>query len=212
MTIIPRANDRPGVPRGQGPASHPSARPLTATPTAAIELSELTKAYPGGHLALDGVSFTVETGEIFGFLGPNGSGKTTAVRVLVTLLRPTSGRASVAGFDVARQPQQARRLIGYAGQSTGVDDDLTVAENLALQGILHGLRHGEAWARAAEVLEAASLTAVAGAAPGTSRAGCAGVSTWPRPSCTARLCCSWTSRPPDLTPSRGRRCGTSCAR
>ncbi|HTW07317.1 MAG TPA: ATP-binding cassette domain-containing protein [Acidimicrobiales bacterium] len=130
MTIITGEHD------GPGPAGRPRAR--ASTPTAAIELSELTKVYPGGHRALDGVSLAVGSGEVFGFLGPNGSGKTTAVRVLVTLLRPTSGRASVAGFDVARRPQEARCLIGYAGQSTGVDDDLTVTENLALQGVLHG--------------------------------------------------------------------------
>ena len=78
-------------------------------------------------------------GETFGLLGPNGSGKTTTVRILVTLLRPTSGRATVGGFDVARAPERVRSVMGYAGQFVGVDDDLTALENLALQGIVLGI-------------------------------------------------------------------------
>jgi ABC-2 type transport system ATP-binding protein len=103
----------------------------------AIEVDDLKKVYPGGTTALAGVSFAVGRGEVFGFLGPNGSGKTTTVRILVTLLRQSSGSARVGGFDTAREPARVRELIGYAGQAIGVDDDLTVHENLALQVLLH---------------------------------------------------------------------------
>jgi ABC-2 type transport system ATP-binding protein len=102
----------------------------------AIAVEDLQKVYPGGTTALLGVTFKVDRGEVFGFLGPNGSGKTTTVRILVTLLRQTSGAARVGGFDTAREPARVRELIGYAGQAIGVDDDLTVHQNLALQVLL----------------------------------------------------------------------------
>jgi ABC-2 type transport system ATP-binding protein len=108
-------------------------------PARAIEVENLVKAYPGGKTALNGISFTVEPGEIFGFLGPNGSGKTTAVRILVTLLRATSGAARVSGFDVGSMASRVRQSIGYTAQATGVDDDLSVHEHLVLQALLHGL-------------------------------------------------------------------------
>jgi len=127
-----------------------------------VEAEDLAKVYPGGQRALDGVSFSVCRGEIFGFLGPNGSGKTTTVRILVTLLSATFGAARVGGFDVSREPGRVRALTGYAGQFTGVDDDLTVRENLALSGLLRGLRRGEASARADELIGAFSLDQVAG--------------------------------------------------
>jgi ABC-type multidrug transport system ATPase subunit len=123
----------------------------------AVEVEGLTKVYAGGKRALDGVSFFVERAEIFGFLGPNGSGKSTAVRILVTLLRQTSGVAWVGGFDVNRQAGQVREVIGYAGQLTGVDDDLSAVENLALHGILHGVPHDECFRRAEVLLDAFSL-------------------------------------------------------
>ena len=126
-----------------------------------IEVENLVKEYRGGQTALNGVTFSVSGGETFGLLGPNGSGKTTSMRILVTLLRPTSGRAMVAGFDVARAPQRIRAIMGYAGQFVGVDDDLTGLENLALQGIVHGMSHRDAWVRAGELLEAMTLTQIA---------------------------------------------------
>jgi ABC-type multidrug transport system ATPase subunit len=127
-------------------------------PILALEAENLVKAYRGGgRPAVGGISFAVAPGMVFGLLGPNGSGKTTTVRILVTLLRPTSGTARVCGFDVARQPGEVRRVIGYAGQSTGIDDDLSAAENAAFHGMLHGLRHGEAWRRGAEALAASGL-------------------------------------------------------
>src|SRR3989454_9948884 len=80
--------------------------------------------------ALDGLDLTVAEGSVLGLLGPNGAGKTTSVRILTTLLRPDSGRASVAGFDVVRQAQEIRRVIGLSGQYAAVDENLTGRENL----------------------------------------------------------------------------------
>jgi ABC-type multidrug transport system ATPase subunit len=126
-----------------------------------IEVENLVKIYPGGKTAVDGVSFTVGGGEIFGFLGPNGSGKTTTVRILVTLLQRTSGVTRVGDLDTDRQPDRVREVIGYAGQSTGIDDDLTVHENLVLQALLHGLPPNRRSAeRLEELLELFSLTEV----------------------------------------------------
>jgi ABC-type multidrug transport system ATPase subunit len=107
---------------------------MTTRSTTTIEAVELAKVYGDGTRALSGISFAAEAGEIFGLLGPNGSGKTTAVRIFVTLLQATSGAARVAGFDVGRDRGHVRQLIGYSGQYAGVDQDLTVMENLILSG------------------------------------------------------------------------------
>jgi ABC-2 type transport system ATP-binding protein len=131
------------------------------TAQAAIDVQDLVKVYRGGKTALAGVSFAVAPGEIFGFLGPNGSGKTTTVRILVTLLRKTRGTARVSGFDTDREPHRVRQMIGYAGQSVGVDDDLTASENLAVSGFVHGLSYNQSWRRSAELLDALSLGDVA---------------------------------------------------
>jgi len=92
----------------------------------------------GSVEAVRGVSIDVGRGEIFGFLGPNGAGKTTTLRILTTLLPIDSGEAKVAGFDVARQPEQVRRRIGYVSQLGGADEMATGWENLVLQGRLYG--------------------------------------------------------------------------
>jgi ABC-type multidrug transport system ATPase subunit len=102
----------------------------------AIEVDDLAKAYRGGTAAVDACLLPSTRGETFGFLGPNGSGNTRPVWMLVALLRATRGRARVGGVDVERDPHQVRGLIGYAGQSVGVDDDLTAFENLAMAGFL----------------------------------------------------------------------------
>ena len=103
--------------------------------------------------ALDGLDLTVAEGSVLGMLGPNGAGKTTAVRVFTTLLRPDSGRATVGGFDVVRQPQQIRHIMGLSGQYAAVDDNLTGRENLQLFGRLYQLTWTEAGRRAAELVE-----------------------------------------------------------
>jgi len=115
------------------------------------------RAPAGQPPALDGLSFDVRRGEIFGLLGPNGAGKTTAVRILTTLLRPDSGRASVAGFDVVRQPLEARRSLVAVLQESAVEVMLSVSDNLTLFGYLHGLSRDETERRAAEVSELLEL-------------------------------------------------------
>src|SRR5438552_3376812 len=104
-------------------------RPTLAAVTAAIEVERLVKLYHDIH-ALDGLDLAVPEGTVLGLLGPNGAGKTTCVRILSTLLKPDSGRASIAGIDVVRHPQQVRQIIGLSGQYAAVDEYLTGQENL----------------------------------------------------------------------------------
>ncbi|MBH5334908.1 ATP-binding cassette domain-containing protein [Streptomyces pactum] len=118
----------------------------------AISAEGLRKRY-GDNEVLKGVDLTVEAGTVFGLLGPNGAGKTTLVRMLTTLLEPDGGTATVAGYDVARQPQDVRRSIGLTGQYAALDADLTGRENLVLIGTLQHLGRKQARARAEEVLE-----------------------------------------------------------
>src|SRR5918996_398206 len=122
-----------------------------------IEVENLVKVYPDGTKAVDDVSFHVSAGEIYGFLGPNGAGKTTIIRILVTLLPKTSGSARVDGVEVDDDPEAVRKMIGYAAQFIGVDDDLTGRENLILQGRLHGMGRLDSQRRADELLEVFSL-------------------------------------------------------
>jgi ABC-2 type transport system ATP-binding protein len=102
-----------------------------------ITAEGLVKIYKGRKSvvrALDGIDLTVEEGTLLGLLGPNGAGKTTTVRILATLLKPDAGRATVAGFDIVRQAQQLRRVIGLSGQYAAVDENLTGRENLWMFG------------------------------------------------------------------------------
>ena len=94
-----------------------------------IRVQSLTHCY-GDRIALSNVSFEVETGEIFGLLGPNGGGKSTLFRILSTMMTPSEGRAEIAGFDVARDPAAVRRSVGVVFQTQSLDKALTVAENL----------------------------------------------------------------------------------
>ena len=123
--------------------------------------------YFGDVKAVDGINITVKTGEIFGFLGPNGAGKSTAVRMLTTLLRPTSGAATVAGFDVAKHPDEVRRRIGVALQDAAIDPLMTGTELLRLQAVLYGIPQAQMKNRASELLERVGLTAAADRRVGT---------------------------------------------
>ena len=119
----------------------------------AIEAEGLVKTYPKGVRALDGVTFSVERGTVFGLLGPNGAGKSTTVKILTTLTEPDEGRAVVAGHDVVREPLRVRQSIGVVGQKHGIDPEATGIENLKLQGHLYGMPRREVAARAQELLE-----------------------------------------------------------
>ena len=134
---------------------------MTTHTTSAIEAHDLVKRY-GDKAALDGVSFDVPRGTVCGLLGPNGAGKTTAVRVLTTLAKADSGRASVAGIDVAADPAAVRRRIGLAAQDATVDALLTGRENLIMIGELHHLGRRVSRARADELLEQFDLVEAGG--------------------------------------------------
>lgn len=118
---------------------------------AILSVRELTKRF-GGFTAVDRISFDVGRGEIFGFLGANGAGKTTAMRMLCGLSRPTSGSGTVAGCDMLRAGEAIKRHIGYMSQRFSLYDDLTVLENIRLYGGIYGLRRREILRRAVEVL------------------------------------------------------------
>jgi ABC-2 type transport system ATP-binding protein len=123
-----------------------------------IRAEGLVREFKGGIRAVDGIDLEVAPGEIYGFLGPNGAGKSTTVHMLTTLLPPTAGHATVAGFDVATQGPEVRKRIGAALQEAALDAFLTGREHFNLQGGLHGLPRAERAARAKELLERVGLT------------------------------------------------------
>ncbi|MGZ6910448.1 MAG: ATP-binding cassette domain-containing protein [Acidimicrobiia bacterium] len=124
---------------------------------AAVEVEGLVKRF-GDVVALDGVSFAVESGTVLGLLGPNGAGKTTAVRILTSILRADAGRASVLGIDVGEHPQSVRLRIGLAGQYAAVDEALTGRENLRMVGRLSHMDNDTVDRRSVELLDRFGLT------------------------------------------------------
>ncbi|MEM2905265.1 MAG: ATP-binding cassette domain-containing protein [Candidatus Bathyarchaeia archaeon] len=122
----------------------------------AVEADSLTKLF-GSFVALDNLSLQVEEGEIFGLLGPNGAGKTTTIRILSCLLNPTAGRATVAGYDVVRQPQEVRRSIGLLPELPGLYERMTAYENLEYYGQLYGLSGAALSKRVNSLLETMGL-------------------------------------------------------
>jgi len=124
----------------------------------AVETKSLSKTYGTGVKAVDEVSITVNDGEIFGFLGPNGAGKSTTIMILTTLLKPTSGTAYVAGFDVVTQAKKVREKIGYVQQEPTVDEYLTGRENLELQAKLNHIQKDLVKKRVDELLELVELS------------------------------------------------------
>jgi ABC-2 type transport system ATP-binding protein len=122
-----------------------------------IETKSLTKSF-GDLVAVNDISFSVEKGEIFGFLGPNGAGKSTTMMIFTTLLKPTSGKALIAGFDVMKDAKHVRESIGFVQQETTVDEYLTGRENLLLQAKLNHIPKNEINQRIDEVLELIELS------------------------------------------------------
>ena len=123
---------------------------------AAIDARALSKAF-GPLVAVDGLTLQVKRGEVFGLLGPNGSGKTTTIRMFCGLLEPSSGSATVAGFDVGTQGEQVRKKIGYMSQKYGLYDDLTVLENINFYGAIYGLYGSARSARVATLVNELGL-------------------------------------------------------
>jgi len=121
-----------------------------------IVTEKLTKRF-GNFIAANELTFEVSKGEIFGFLGANGAGKTTAMRMLCGLLTPSSGRATIAGFDVYKQTEQIKRKIGYMSQKFSLYDDLTVSENIRFYSGIYGMSYDQIRKKTAELLEELQL-------------------------------------------------------
>lgn len=118
----------------------------------------LTKVFNKSLVAVDHVSFNVKEGEVFGFLGPNGAGKTTTINMLITVLKPTDGSASILGYDIVKQANDVRKVIGVVPQEYTADEDLTGYENVMLCADLYGIPHEVARKRALELLELVELS------------------------------------------------------
>ena len=134
---------------------------MSVATATAIEAHELTRRF-GSFTAVDHITFDIRAGEVFGFLGANGAGKTTAIRMLTGLLAPTSGRAIVAGHDVLRQAERVKRDIGYMSQRFSLYEDLTVRENIQLYGGIYDLSDREIRDRTARMLARLGLERAAG--------------------------------------------------
>ena len=132
-----------------------------AAPEEAVVIHGLRKVF-NSSVAVEGLELSIRRGEVFGLLGPNGSGKTTTIRMLCGLMAPTSGTATVVGHEVTREPEQIRRKIGYMSQRFGLYDDLTVAENIRFYASIYGLRGPARRERTAELLDELGLEPRAG--------------------------------------------------
>lgn len=130
---------------------------MSTSEAAAVVVEGLSRTF-GDFTAVDAISFRIDPGEVFGFLGANGAGKTTAIRMLTGLLQPTSGRARVAGHDVAEEPDRVKRHIGYMSQRFSLYEDLTVAENVRLYAGIYGLTDAEIRDRTSELLGRLGMT------------------------------------------------------
>ena len=122
----------------------------------AIEAKDLTKKF-GDFTAVDAITFHVKEGEIFGFLGANGAGKTTAIKMLIGLSRPTSGSASVAGFDIIKQTERIKENIGYMSQKFSLYEDLTVRQNIRFYGGIYDLRRKEIKEKTEQIIKQLNL-------------------------------------------------------
>jgi ABC-2 type transport system ATP-binding protein len=131
---------------------------MTTNPV--IDARELTRRF-GTFVAVDRISFDVAAGEVFGFIGANGAGKTTAIRMLIGLLQPSAGSARVAGFDVATQAEQVKRSIGYMSQRFSLYEDLTPRENIRLYGGIYGLTRAQIRERSDTMLQRLNASRIA---------------------------------------------------
>ncbi len=131
-------------------------QPDSTAPRHPIIVENLTKRF-GDFVAVDNVSFSVNAGEVYGWLGPNGAGKTTTIRMLLGLIQPTSGRASVLGFDPVRQTKMMQARVGYMSQQFTLYNDLTAQENIRFYGMVYGLSRDELRQRQAEIIQMAGL-------------------------------------------------------
>ena len=123
-----------------------------------IKTEGLTKVFNGSLVAVDHINFSVKQGEIFGFLGPNGAGKTTTINMLITILRPTEGKASILGYDIVKQNNDVRNSIGVVPQEYTADEDLTGYENILLCADLYGIPREISKKRALDLLKLVELT------------------------------------------------------
>jgi len=133
------------------------AAPLKSESAIAIKAEGLTKTFPGVR-AVDGITFDVRQGEIFGLVGPDGAGKTTTLRMLAGIMPPDAGQATVAGCDIARDPERAKHELSYMPQRFGLYEDLTVDENIRFYADLFGVPRAEQKSRSAELLQAAGMS------------------------------------------------------
>jgi len=145
-------SDAVRLPEGRGAGGTPRGRDSAN----AVETAGLTKQF-GHFTAVNDVDFYIPRGEIFGLLGPNGAGKTTTIRMLCGLLKPTSGRASVLGYDVARDPEEIKRRIGYMSQKFALYNDLTAVENIRFYAEVYGVPRAQRARRVGELLAMAGL-------------------------------------------------------
>ncbi len=142
------------------------AAPAVTTAAPAVRMAQLRKVF-GELVAVDNLTLDIPRGQVFGLLGPNGSGKTTTIRMLCGLVQPSSGSATVVGFDVATEPEKIRDNIGYMSQRFGLYDDLTVAENLRFYATVYGLLGKARTERLSAHMHTMGLDARAGQLAGT---------------------------------------------
>lgn len=179
-----------------------------------LETKELAKSFRvRGRLveAVKGVTMNVQAGEIFGFLGPNGAGKTTTMRMLTTLLKPSSGQATIAGIDLLQHSRQVREKIGYVSQAGGAEGACSARENLILQARFYGITPHDANVRANELLAALDLEQIADRPSSSYSGGNAAASIWPWVWCINPNCSCLMSRLLRLIRKVGLGCGLRCA-